>query len=105
MDISNIMQQAQQMQTKLKDIQQQLSNKTITGSAGGGMVTVTLNGRCEVLSVNIEEPLLNGSEKDMVQDLVAAATNDGLRRAKELAQHEMRQMTGGMNIPGITDMF
>lgn len=95
------MQQAQQMQAKMKEIQEQLANKSITGTAGGGMVTVTVNGKGEVLSMVIEEPLLNADEKEMVQDLIVAATNDALKKAKDLGQEEMRQLTGGLNIPGM----
>ena len=105
MDLNNIMQQAQQMQAKMNEIQQQLANKTITGSAGGGMVNVTVNGRGDVLSISIEEPLLSVDEKDMLQDLIVAATNDGLRKAKELGKKEMQQLTGGMNIPGLSNLF
>jgi len=93
------------MQAKMADIQQQLSQKTITGSAGGGMVTVTVNGSGEVLSISIEKPLLTGDEHEMLRDLIVAATNDGLRKAKELSQQEMRQLTGGMNIPGLSNIF
>ena len=91
MDLNSIMQQAQKMQAKMSEIQQQLANKTITGTAGGGMVTVTVNGSGQVLGVAIEEPLISKDEKDMLQDLIVAATNDGLQKAKELSQQEMRQ--------------
>ncbi len=105
MDINNIMQQAQQMQAKMAEIQEQLAHKKITGSAGGGMVNVTVNGKGDILAVSIEDELLSIQEKEMLQDLVAAATNDGLRRAKELAKQEMQQLTGGLNIPGLSNMF
>lgn len=105
MDLNNIMQQAQEMQAKMSQIQEQLVNKTITGSAGGGMVNVTVNGRGDVLSVAIEDALISPEEKAMLQDLVVAATNDGLQKAKELGKQEMKQLTGGLNIPGLTNMF
>ncbi len=105
MDLNSIMQQAQQMQAKMNEIQEQLAKKTITGSAGGGMVNVTVNGRGDIISINIEEPLLNVEEKDMLQDLIVAATNDGLRKAKELGKQEMQQLTGGLNIPGLSNLF
>ena len=105
MDLNNIMQQAQQMQAKIAEIQEQLANKTITGSAGGGMVNVTVNGRGDVLSVAIEDALLGSEEKEMLQDLIVAATNDGLKKAKELGKQEMQQLTGGLNIPGLSNMF
>lgn len=105
MDMNSIMQQAQQMQAKMAEIQQKLAQKSITGSAGGGMVNVTVNGQGEVLSISIEEPLLAAEEKEMLQDLIVAATNDGLRKAKELGKDEMKQLTGGINIPGLSNIF
>jgi nucleoid-associated protein EbfC len=105
MDVNSIMQQAQQMQAKLIRIQQDLAQKTVQGSAGGGMVTVTVNGRGEVLAIAIEKEIISPSEAGMLQDLIVAATNDGLRRAKEISRQEMGKLTGGMNIPGISDIF
>ncbi len=105
MDISNIMQQAQQMQAKVAEIQQKLAQKSIVGSAGGGMVNVTVNGQGEILSLSIEDPLIVADEKVMLQDLIVAATNDGLRKAKELGKEEMKQLTGGINIPGLSNIF
>ncbi len=105
MDVTSIMQQAQQMQAKLIEIQQELAKKTVQGSAGGGMVTVTVNGRGEVLSIAIEKEMISPNEAEMLQDLIVAATNDGLRRAKELGRQEMGKLTGGLNLPGISDMF
>jgi nucleoid-associated protein EbfC len=105
MDVTSIMQQAQQMQAKLIRIQQDLAHKTVQGSAGGGMVTVTVNGRGEILAVSIEKEMLSPGEADMLQDLIVAAANDGLRRAKELSRQEMGKLTGGMNIPGISDLL
>lgn len=105
MDMSNIMQQAQQMQQKMKQIQEDLAKKTITGSAGGGMVQVTVNGQGDVLSVSIEKEIITADEAGMLQDLIVAATNDGLRKAKELSKQEMAQLTGGLNLPGLTNFL
>ncbi|MDR3628751.1 MAG: YbaB/EbfC family nucleoid-associated protein [Desulfocapsaceae bacterium] len=105
MDIGNIMQHAQQMQAKLIQIQQELGKKTVQGSAGGGMVTVTVNGRGEVLAIAIEKEMITLKDAGMMQDLLVAATNDGLRRARELKGQAMGKLTGGMNIPGLTDLF
>ena len=93
------------MQAKMAEIQQKLAQKSITGSAGGGMVNVTVNGQGELLSISIEEPLFVAEEKVMLQDLIVAATNDGLRKAKELGKEEMKQLTGGINIPGLSNIF
>ncbi len=105
MDVNSIMQQAQQMQAKLIEIQQELAKKNVQGSAGGGMVTVTVNGRGEVMTVAVEKELLTPDEQEMLQDLIVAATNDGLRKAKELGRQEMGKLTGGLNLPGLSDMF
>jgi len=105
MDINNIMQQAKSMQEKMAKIQEDLSKKTLTGSAGGGMVEVTINGQGEILGISIEKVVIDPSEAEMLQDLVVAATNDALRRAKDLSQKEMGALTGGMNIPGLDSIM
>jgi DNA-binding YbaB/EbfC family protein len=105
MDLSNIMEQAKQMQEKMAKIQEDLAKKSITGSAGGGMVQVTVNGQGEVLSCSIEKTVIDPNEGEMLQDLVTAATNDALRRAKELSKEELGQLTGGLNLPGLTNFM
>ncbi|SHO53145.1 YbaB/EbfC family nucleoid-associated protein [Desulfopila aestuarii] len=105
MDFTKIMEQAQQMQQKMKQIQADLAKKTIVGSAGGGMVQVTLNGQGDVLSVEIEKLLINPDEPQMLQDLIAAATNDGLRKVKELSKNELGSLTGGLDLPGLSNFM
>lgn len=105
MDINNIMQQAKAMQEKMAKIQEDLSHKIITGSAGGGMVQVTANGQGDILSVSIEKLVIDPNEAEMLQDLIVAATNDAIRRAKELSKSELGQLTGGLNIPGLTNFM
>lgn len=105
MDMSSIMKQAQEMQQKMSKIQEDLAQKQITGTAGGGMVTVVANGRGEILSSKIEKELLVPDEAEMLQDLFVAAANDALRKAKELGNQEMGHLTGGMKIPGLNNMF
>lgn len=105
MDMSSIIKQAQEMQQKMSKIQDELAAKQITGSAGGGMVTVTVNGKGDVLSTKIEKELLAPDEAEMLQDLFVAAVNDALRKAKELGNQEMGHLTGGMKIPGLSNMF
>lgn len=99
------MEQAKQMQEKMTSIQEGLARKTITGSAGGGMVQVTVNGQGEMLSCSIEKPVIDPNEAEMLQDLITAATNDALRRAKELSKQELGQLTGGLNLPGLTNFM
>ncbi len=105
MDMSKIMEQAQLMQQKMKQIQDDLAKKSIIGSAGGGMVTVTVNGQGDVLKVAIEDQLINKDEAQMLQDLIVAATNDGLRKAKELSKQELGHLTGGLDLPGLTNFM
>ncbi len=105
MDISGIMEQAKGMQAKMAKIQQDLAGKSITGSAGGGMVMATVNGQGDVLSISIEKTVIDPEETEMLQDLVVAATNDALRKAKELSKQEMSQLTGGLNLPDLTNFM
>ncbi|MFH0781808.1 MAG: YbaB/EbfC family nucleoid-associated protein [Pseudomonadota bacterium] len=105
MDLNNIMQQAKVMQEKMAKIQQDLAKKTITGSAGGGMVLVTVNGQGDVLSAAIEKAVIDANEAEMLQDLIVAATNDALRKAKELSKQELAQLTGGLNLPGLSNFM
>lgn len=105
MDMNSIMQQAQQFQQNMVRIQEELGRKQVTGSAGGGMVTVTANGKSEILSVVIEQAIITGNEAEMLQDLIVSATNDALRKARDLGKAEMGRLTGGLNIPGLSNMF
>ncbi|MDH4319152.1 MAG: YbaB/EbfC family nucleoid-associated protein [Desulfobulbaceae bacterium] len=101
MDISSLMNQAKQVQEKLQKMQEELGNKTVTGTSGGGMVTVTVSGKQEILALSIENELIDIKEKKMLEDLVLSAVNDGLRKARELGQGEMSKLTGGFRIPGL----
>ena len=101
MNISELMKQAQQFQEKLATVQNDLGNQQVTGSAGAGMVIATLNGRGELLAVTIEQAIVQPENTGMLQDLVVAAVNDGLNKAKELGKSEMARLTGGLNIPGL----
>jgi len=105
MDMNSIMQQAQQMQSKMATIQEELKNKTATGTAGGGMVTVTANGKMEIISIEIEKEIISVDEKEMLQDLITAASNDALRKVSAMGKEEMTKLTGGMNIPGVSSLF
>ncbi|MGI9536621.1 MAG: YbaB/EbfC family nucleoid-associated protein [Desulfocapsaceae bacterium] len=105
MDINSIMQQAREMQEKMAKVQDELASKTVTGSAGGGMVTVQATGKGEILTISIEDEVIDRSEKELLQDLVGGAVNDALRKARELAKSEMSGLAGGLQIPGLTNMF
>ena len=96
--IASLMQQAQRMQENLKRAQEELATLEVSGQAGGGMVTVTLNGRHEVRSLKIE-PSLMGGDAEMLEDLIVAACNDANNRLAEQTQARMAEVTGGMNLP------
>ena len=100
MDMQKIMKQAQKMQAQMAKIQEELANEQVEGSAGGGMVTVTANGQGDLIAVRIE-PEVAGDDVEMLEDLVLAATNDALRKSKELANSRMGQLTGGLGMPGL----
>ena len=101
MNINELMKQAQQFQEKLATVQNDLGNLQVTGSAGAGMVIATLNGKGELLALTIEQAIVQPENTGMLQDLVVAAVNDGLNKAKELGKSEMARLTGGLNIPGL----
>lgn len=101
MNINELMKQAQQFQEKLATVQNDLGNQQVTGSAGAGMVIATLNGKGELLALTIEQAIVQPENTGMLQDLVVAAINDGLNKAKELGKSEMARLTGGLNIPGL----
>jgi hypothetical protein len=96
------MKQAQKMQEQMARVQEELANKTVEAAAGGGMVTVTANGRQEILAVKISPEVINPQESAMLEDLVTAAVNEALRSSRELLQEEMTKITGGLRIPGLS---
>jgi hypothetical protein len=96
------MKQAQKMQEQMARVQDELANKTVEATAGGGMVTVTANGRQEILAVKISPEVINPQDSAMLEDLVTAAVNEALRSARELLQEEMTKITGGLRIPGLS---
>ena len=93
--------QAQDMQTKLAEIQEGLADKTVEVSTGGGMVKVVANGLNEIISVHIDDELINMSDRGMLEDLITGAMNEVQKKVKELAQGEMSKLTGGIKIPGL----
>src|SRR5512143_645023 len=99
--LGNLMKQAQMMQEKMARIQEEAAAKTVEASAGGGMVTVTANGRMEVVSIKIEKEVVDPADVDMLQDLVAAAVNEALKKAQEMMSEEMGKVTGGLGLPGM----
>ncbi len=100
-NLGNMMKQAQKLQSKMLEMQEELGNKTVTVQVGGGMVEVVANGRQEILSLRIDPEVVNPDDTDMLQDLVMAAINDALNRSREMVSEEMSKLTGGMKIPGL----
>ena len=96
-----MMKQAQQLQSKMMKLQEELAEKTVESSSGGGMVKVTANGRQQILSIQIEKEVVDPDDVEMLQDLVLAAINDALAKAQEMVSSEMGKLTGGLNIPGL----
>jgi DNA-binding YbaB/EbfC family protein len=99
MNIQKMMQQAQQMQERL---QKQMGEMTIEATAGGGMVSVTVNGHKNVLAVKIDPEVVSKDDVDMLQDLIVAALNDAHRKVDEALAGQMQGMMGGMRIPGLS---
>jgi DNA-binding YbaB/EbfC family protein len=100
-NMGNILNQAKMMQNKLAQIQEEMGNKTVEASSGGGMVSVTANGRQEILAIKIEREVVNPDDVEMLQDLIQAAVNDALRKGQDMVSQEMAKLTGGMKIPGL----
>ena len=99
MNIQKMMQQAQQMQEKL---QRQMAEMTVEATAGGGMVTVTVNGNKQLMKVKIDPEVLTKDEAEMLQDLIVAAVNDAHRKVDEALAGQMQGLMGGMRIPGLS---
>jgi nucleoid-associated protein EbfC len=100
-NIKDLMQQAQGLQAKVTALQEELADKIVTGSAGGGMVKVEATGAQEILSIQIEKELLSSDDQELMQDLIVAAVNDALKKSKELMTEEMSKLTGGLRLPGL----
>ncbi|MBW2646674.1 MAG: YbaB/EbfC family nucleoid-associated protein, partial [Deltaproteobacteria bacterium] len=100
-NMGQMMKQAQQLQSKIFKIQEEMGEKTAEGSAGGGMVTVTANGKQEIVSVKIDPEVVTPDDVEMLEDLVTAAANDALKRAQQMVSEAIGKITGGMNIPGL----
>lgn len=98
MDINDLMKQVQAMQQNMQDMQKQLAQKEVQGEAGAGLVKVTMNGRHDVKKVEIDPSLLT-EDKEMLEDLLAAAVNDAVRRVEETSKASMSDLTGGMQMP------
>ena len=100
-DLGSLFKQAQEMQSKMADVQRDLAEKTVEVSTGGGMVKIVANGVNEIISVHIDDELINMNDREVLEDLITGAINEVHRKVKELAQEAMTRFTGGIKIPGL----
>ena len=101
MGMANLQRMAQQMQQEMLRVQAELESATVDGSAGGGVVSATVTGKQELVSVTIDPSVVDPADVEMLQDLVVAAINDALRASRALAEQKMSAVTGGLRIPGM----
>jgi DNA-binding YbaB/EbfC family protein len=99
--MGNMMKQAQKLQAKMLKMQEELGDRTVETSAGGGMISVVANGRQQVVSITIDKEVVDPDDVEMLQDLILAAVNDALSKAQEMVSGEMGKLTGGFNLPGM----
>tara|TARA_Y100000310_G_C20162986_1_gene570064 strand:- start:4 stop:324 length:321 start_codon:yes stop_codon:yes gene_type:complete len=99
MNFNKMMQQAAEMQKKLKEAQENLANVEVEGTSGGGLVKVIINGRNEIKKVDIDQSLIKPEDKEILEDLIVAAINEGRKKVEETAAEQMKNVTGGMNLP------
>ena len=100
-NLGSILKQAQQMGGRLQEMNEQLKNQRATGSAGGGMVEVEVNGLAELLRCRIEDSLIAGGDRELIEDLVVTAVNQAIGKTKQMHAETMQSLTGGMNLPGL----
>ena len=100
-DVSKLLRQFQKIQGEMKKVQEEMAKEEVTGSSGGGMVEVTINGKFEVVDVRIEKKLLKGDDAEMLEDLILAAVNSAMSKVQELIKGRLGQITGGLQLPGM----
>ncbi len=100
-NMNNLMKQAKKMQEQMLKMQEELEEKTVEASAGGGVVTVIANGKKEIVEISIDPSVIDPDDVEMLQDLIMAAANEALRKAEEMVQNEMGKITGGLGLPGM----
>jgi nucleoid-associated protein EbfC len=98
-NMGNLMKQAQQMQANVQRAQAEIAAMEVTGEAGGGMAKVVMTGKHEVRRVTLDPSLIGGDDKDMLEDLIAAAINDAVQKVERMSQEKMSKLMGGMNLP------
>ncbi|MGM0603227.1 MAG: YbaB/EbfC family nucleoid-associated protein [Bacillota bacterium] len=101
MKMNKLMKQAQQMQAKMAKMQEELEEKTMEATAGGGVVKVVVNGKQEIVDLQIDQDAVDPEDVEMLEDLILAAVNEGMRKVQDMVNEEMGKITGGMNMPGM----
>ena len=104
-NIGDIMKQAQKMQKKMEEIKSNLQERVVEATSGGGMVTVQMNGKLELLSIKIDKEVVDPDDVQMLEDLVLAAVTQVVKKAQDIYQTEMNKLAGGVNIPGLSNMM
>jgi len=99
--LGNILKQAQEIHSKISNLQEEMAAKKVESSSGGGMVSVVINGKQEVLSLRIDPEVVSRDDVEMLQDLIRAAVNEAIRKSQEMMAEEMKKITGGMSLPGL----
>ncbi len=100
-NLANLMKQAQKLQSRMQALQEELGQRTVSAQAGGGMVEAIANGRQELVELHIDQEVVSSEDVEMLQDLILAAVNEALNRAREMMAQEMGKLTGGMQLPGL----
>ncbi len=100
--MGNMMKQAQKLQSRIAKMQEELADKTVETTSGGGMVKVSANGKQQIIAIQIEKEVVDPDDVEMLEDLVLAAVNDALAKSQEMVASEMSKITGGLSIPGLT---
>jgi len=100
-NMNNMLKQVQKMQKQMEKVQAEIEEKEVEATAGGGAITVKVNGKRELLDIEIKPEVVDPDDVEMLQDLIVAAVNEAMRKAEEMASKEMGKITGGMNIPGL----
>ncbi len=101
-DLHDLVRQAQEIQERMAKLQEELGGRTVEATAGGGMVTVVMNGRQEIVSIRIEKEVVVPDDVELLQDLVRGAVNEAYSRSRKLMAEEIAKVTGGMNLPGLS---
>ena len=99
--MGKMLKQAQKMQSNMMRVQEEMAEKTVEATAGGGMVKVVANGKQQIISITVEKEVVDPDDVEMLQDLILAAVNEAINKSQEMVSAEMSKLTGGLNIPGL----